>query len=264
MEAESMTESGVQDQLSRSAKIVRCPNCDADLTGKYCSGCGQEATATVLPLKAFLKQGVEDVLSFDFRYLKTLKILLKPGVLTKRYLDGQRIPYAPPLRFAFNASLLLLILIALRMPDGEGITPDSAPGDDIGFIAREYAFVIALAQFFALPVWAYLLKLGFKKQKPLYLSHLIFALYYHAVVTVTLLLIIAVSFISPLPVYASMGLIMMTLILGPYLIFALRRVYEATWLRSLLLWGVFVFAYLMLIFMFVSFFAGLSVGITQN
>ncbi len=241
-----------------------CQNCGAEVTGRFCSACGQEATDTVMPFRSFLKQGVEDLLAFDFRYPRTLRGLLEPGELTANYLAGKRVPYSPPLRFAFNASILLLIAIALRLPESSGITTDSMAGDDLGFLAREYALVMALAQLVALPFWAVVLRLGFKQTQPLYLSHLIFALHYHTAVTVSVLFVVLVSFISPIQVYGALGILLLTIILGPYLILALRRTYEATWLRSLLLWSVNVFAYLLFVLMFAGFFTGLAVGVSHN
>ena len=242
----------------------QCLNCGADVTGQFCSACGQSSAATVMPFRSFLKQGVEDLFAFDFRYPRTIKALFNPGELTANYLAGSRVPYAPPLRFAFNASILLLIAIAFRLPESSGITTDSMAGDDLGFLAREYALVMALAQLVALPMWAFVLKMGFKQTQPLYLSHLIFALHYHAVVTIAVLIVVLVSFVSPIQVYGALGILLLTLVLGPYLILALRQVYKATWLRSLLLWGVNVFAYLLLVLMFAGFFTGLAVGVSQN
>ncbi len=242
--------------------LAECLNCGAVLHGPYCSMCGQEATKTVQPVRAFVSEGVADILSFDFRYPRTVMQLFSPGKLTARYLAGKRIPYAPPLRLAFNCSILLLLGIALRIPEAGQITTESSAANDVAFIAREYALVIALAQILALPVWAYLLKLGFKAQRPFYLSHLIFALHYHSAVTLVGLIIVLISFVTSLPFYGTIGSILFCLMTGPYLIFSLHNVYNASWLRTLLLWVLYVFAYLGLVLSITSFWAGLSVGIT--
>ncbi len=244
--------------------ITSCLNCNATLNGRYCSVCGQEARKTSRPLRAFLAEGIADIISFDFRYPRTLLKLLYPGELTHRYLAGQRIPYSPPLRIAFNVSVLFLVALALRLPASEGITADSNSMNDLGFLAREYALVIAFAQILALPIWASFLKLGFKASRPLYLSHLIFALHYHSAVALAGLLIVLSSFVTPLSVYATLGSLLFCVMTGPYLIFALHKVYTASWLRTLLLWGVYLFAYLILILSLTSFLTGLSVGLTQN
>lgn len=244
--------------------FASCLNCSASLSGPYCSMCGQEAKKTVQPLRGFLAEGLADVLSFDFRYPRTVLKLIYPGELTARYLAGQRMPYAPPIRVAFNLSILFLLAIALRLPDAEMITNESGVANDIAFIAREYALVIALAQILALPIWAWLLKPGFKQQRPLYLSHFIFALHYHSAIVFVGLLVVLCSFVTPLPFYATIGSLLFCLMTGPYLIFAMHKVYNASWLRTLLLWIVYTAAYWMLILSLTSFWAGLSVGVTSN
>lgn len=258
MEAESV------EIETNESQPENCLNCGAGLSGPYCSMCGQEAIHTVRPLRTFFAEGLADVLSFDFRYPRTIFKLIYPGDLTARYLAGQRIPYAPPLRVAFNLSILFLLAIALRLPDAGMITGDSDAANDVAFIAREYALVIAFAQILALPIWALLLKAGFKAQRPLYLNHFIFALHYHSAMALAGLLVILCSFISPLSVYATFGSLLFCVMAGPYLIFALHKVYEASWLRTLLLWGGYVFAYWALILSITSFLAGLSVGMSGN
>lgn len=237
-----------------------CENCGAKLSGRYCSDCSQDVEGGLVPFKVFLKDGISELLSFDLRYPRSLKALLFPGKITDDYLQGKRVRYAPPLRLAFNATILLLIAIVIKLPQSETISDSSSAINDVGFIAQEFAFVIAIAQLLSLPLWAIVLKRCFKKQQPLYLAHLFFALHFHTAVSVTGLLLIGLSFLLPDVVVLSIAGVVIFLITGPYLMLALRRVYALSWGHAILFWALNIVVYSGALFIVTSFVAGFSMG----
>ncbi|MEJ7807801.1 MAG: DUF3667 domain-containing protein [Telluria sp.] len=74
-----------------------CANCATVLEGQFCHGCGQKAHlhTSLLHLGEEVLHGV---LHFDSKGLRTLPMLaVRPGVLTRLYIDGHRTRYVSPL-----------------------------------------------------------------------------------------------------------------------------------------------------------------------
>jgi hypothetical protein len=84
-----------------------CHNCDNILAERdnFCSICGQENHDLKVPIPHILEEVVEGVSHFDNKFFTTLKSLfLKPGQITKDFLDGKRTRFVPPLRLFFFIS----------------------------------------------------------------------------------------------------------------------------------------------------------------
>lgn len=95
------------------AHAAVCANCGQSLLGPYCHGCGQVGHVhhSLLHLSEELLHGV---LHFDAKALRTLPLLvLHPGRLTRRYLDGQRVRYLNPLTLFLFSIFLLLFVVSL-------------------------------------------------------------------------------------------------------------------------------------------------------
>ena len=87
-----------------------CLNCNAELTGEFCHACGQRAHLH----KSLLHLGEEvlhGILHFDAKGWRTLPMLvLHPGQLTRRYIDGHRTRYVSPLAlFLFMVFLMFFV-----------------------------------------------------------------------------------------------------------------------------------------------------------
>jgi hypothetical protein len=81
--------------------MSRCPNCSAELTGRYCSTCGQERIgAQDLSARRFFHDLADEIgtLRGRFKTLDTLRALLVPGLLTNEFLAGRRQRYLTPLQ----------------------------------------------------------------------------------------------------------------------------------------------------------------------
>lgn|GEM_PF-904892 len=244
--------------------LLRCKNCESKLSGRYCSECGQDSTETIVPLKVFLKQGVEDIFSFDFRYPRTLKALLIPGRLTEDYLKGQRVKYAPPLKFVFNVSILLFIVVALTAPESSQVRVNSDLTADLGYFAREYALLITFSQLLVLPVWASLIKWMFKKQRPLYLNHLIFALHYHTAVSLVIILSALLFYFIPFQISGWLAVPVLFWIYIPYLMLSFHRVYNAGLWRSILFGLLSLIGYLTLLMIVSILIGAFTLGVLEG
>ena len=90
-----------------------CKNCNADLSGLFCSACGQK-DKELLSVKAIVREFTDNVFSFDSRFFITLKYLVtKPGFLTTEYWEGKRSKYLPPLRIYLVLSLFYFFFTPL-------------------------------------------------------------------------------------------------------------------------------------------------------
>ena len=91
-----------------------CENCNAVLTGPYCSACGQHAHASARTLQALLHDVFHDLTHFEGRVWTSLKFLVtQPGRLTQEYFSGRRNRFAPPFRLYLVVSVLFFALSSL-------------------------------------------------------------------------------------------------------------------------------------------------------
>jgi Protein of unknown function (DUF3667) len=87
-----------------------CRNCGAPLRGAYCHACGQSAHLH-RSLLHLVEEVLHGVLHFDAKGWRTLPLLVaRPGLLTRRYIDGQRMRYVSPLAlFLFTVFLMFFV-----------------------------------------------------------------------------------------------------------------------------------------------------------
>ena len=100
------------------AGAVRCDNCGAAVTEKYCGRCGQRLEPPVHSLWHFMQVAAEDLTHADSRLWRTLSALLfKPGFLTREFLAGRRASYLPPVRLYLVLSVcFFLVASAVQTP----------------------------------------------------------------------------------------------------------------------------------------------------
>lgn len=123
---------------------TECLNCGAVLPGAFCPACGQKAEARRRSLGAMAREVGSDFLGLDGRLWRTLAALLvRPGHLTRAYLDGRRTRYLRPFRLYLSASLAFFFLLSLLDPtarlersiaEGGGDTTEVVPAARIAEI----------------------------------------------------------------------------------------------------------------------------------
>ena len=90
---------------------THCLNCGAELQGKYCHICGQEATSQTPTVGAFLVEYANHAFIWDSNFLKTLwNLIRRPGYLTKEFIAGKFASHEHPLKLNM---FLLFVLITL-------------------------------------------------------------------------------------------------------------------------------------------------------
>ncbi|SMB85080.1 conserved hypothetical protein [Hymenobacter roseosalivarius DSM 11622] len=83
-----------------ATKLPACANCHytfpPDRPNEFCPRCGQQNHELSLSAGHVLEETLEGLFHFDGKVFRTAKLLLfKPGELTKRFLEGKRMPYVP-------------------------------------------------------------------------------------------------------------------------------------------------------------------------
>lgn len=78
---------------------AHCRNCGSPLYGEHCYACGQPTKGLVRHFSSILGDVADTIFNIDGRILRTLPaLLLKPGFLTREYIDGHRVRYVSPVR----------------------------------------------------------------------------------------------------------------------------------------------------------------------
>lgn len=79
---------------------MTCKNCEAPLTGRFCSNCGQKADIHRITFSHVFHDFIHAFTHADKGFLLLIKKLItKPGIVSKEYLDGKRKKYFNPLSF---------------------------------------------------------------------------------------------------------------------------------------------------------------------
>ncbi len=83
------------------------------MPGAFCGTCGQRLHSPVHSVWHFLGEATEDLTHADSRLWRTLAaLLLRPGYLTREFLEGRRASYLPPVRLYLVLSVIFFLLAA--------------------------------------------------------------------------------------------------------------------------------------------------------
>jgi hypothetical protein len=104
-----LRDAGVIDAVEAAAE--RCLNCSTPLTGQYCGNCGQRARSRLISIWELLRDAFGDLLELDSRLWQTLvPLMIRPGQLTRDYLEGRRARFMPPFRTYLVLSILFFVI----------------------------------------------------------------------------------------------------------------------------------------------------------
>jgi hypothetical protein len=118
----SVVDGASASHAARLEPHALCRNCGQSLSGPYCAGCGQRAHIH----RSLLHLGEEllhSMLHFDAKAWRTvLLLIIRPGLLTRRYIDGERTRYVSPLAlFLFT---MFLMYFAFSFSGSSSTTPE--------------------------------------------------------------------------------------------------------------------------------------------
>ena len=98
-----------------------CKNCEKsfDASFDYCPYCGQEA-ADNLTISVLFSNTIENYFSIDARFFRSfIPLMLKPGVLARRFVDGKRLKYLHPAQFYLFISVLFFFLFSFSVREAD-------------------------------------------------------------------------------------------------------------------------------------------------
>jgi hypothetical protein len=112
-----------------------CANCATPLRGEWCYFCGQKGEEYHRSIWHLFVESLEGLTHADGRIWRTLgRLIVKPGQLTRDYLDGHRAPQIPPFRM-FLVVLLAVFFTGAWNFQANHVNIRFAPADS--FIARD-------------------------------------------------------------------------------------------------------------------------------
>lgn len=116
----------------------KCRNCQAELTGAYCSQCGQHEGRADQRFMDLAGDLTAELFDLDSRVWRTLfALVFRPGYLTAEYMVGRRARYIPPLRLYLIISFILFLTISLSTSGFLSLGVDAESGDgDPGVMIR--------------------------------------------------------------------------------------------------------------------------------
>lgn len=196
------------------SNIKRCRNCNTELLDQYCHHCGQKDVDLGKPFKHIVISLLDNWFSLDNKLLRSIPpLLLKPGFLSREFIQGKRVRYSSPLKLFLFASLAYFFLLGLSDNNlkiesnvtfneeesshsivTDSITtpkPNQAPGKGLlesrleekiknpqqlkNTIIKGFSYMF----FLLMPLFALLLSGLLKKTKRMYVDHLIFSVHFH-------------------------------------------------------------------------------------
>jgi hypothetical protein len=110
---EAVTADTIAHETARASKHslpigTPCPNCHTALAGPWCYACGQRGEKYHRSIWRLMWEAMEGLTDLDGRIWQTFpRLVLRPGKLTRDYLDGHRAMQVPP----FRIFLIVLLLV---------------------------------------------------------------------------------------------------------------------------------------------------------
>jgi hypothetical protein len=101
----------------------QCKNCEQifDSSYDYCPHCGMEATDN-LTVGVLFSNTIENYFSIDARFFRSfVTLMIRPGVLARRFVDGKRLKYLHPAQFYLFISVVFFFIFSfnVRKADNE-------------------------------------------------------------------------------------------------------------------------------------------------
>ncbi len=172
-------------------------------------------------------------------------LLINPGWLTKEYIIGRRVRYISPLRMYIFISLIFFLVLSWG-----GSKTDSNISEDALLWNSLFGNYFPKMFFVFLPLFAVILNLLVKRSGVGYISCLVFALHFHALVFFVLIFYLFVSrILASNSLYQINTYLLLVLFLWflVYLFLSLKRVFNLSWGSTIFRFSTLLFLYFGLI-----------------
>jgi hypothetical protein len=244
-----------------------CLNCGARLGARFCAACGQRDVPAYPTVRELAEDAFAELSGWDGRFAVTIRRLIgRPGMLTREFLQGRRARYISPLRLYLAASLVYFVIAAaapeLESGSRDGVTVssgvqvnvttggsdratalrqiDDAPAVMRPFLRRALEDPKGLKRgiyetmprvlFALLPVFAFIVALFYRGRR--YPEHLYFAIHLHTFIFLALAIPELLSFTRS-RILSDGASIAVAIWIAVYATFAFRHVYGGSLVRTL-------------------------------
>jgi hypothetical protein len=240
-------------------KETNCLNCGGQVTGKFCSNCGQENIETHENFFHLVFHVIGDFFHFDSKFFRSfIPLFTRPGFLTEEYWSGRRQHYIHPLRLFFFVTIVMVIIANAYykkyeqqiMEEKVVITRSSTSTETEESIKEmerkkskilngvrktfnELSVYLKYISFLLLPVYALGFKLLYRRSKRFYVDHLAYTLHLQSFAyIIASLLLLGAIFISPsIRTWWPLALVGVTVV---YILISLRHLYRQSWIKTII------------------------------
>ena len=90
-----------------------CLNCNQIISKEdnFCPNCGQVNDKNPVSVKQYFSEYLSEFFEFDSRFIRTIiPLLFKPGMVTKKYVEGKRKSYVNPFQFYLHITILFFLI----------------------------------------------------------------------------------------------------------------------------------------------------------
>lgn len=238
----------------------KCANCTTELSGSYCSACGQRDLDFKKDWRGLVGEYAASFLNIDGKVPRGIfQLLFLPGRMTNEFLAGKRTNQMPPLRLYLLASLLFFLwsssqdVASIQAPTAEEISiaqaelPEGSTDSKLAAMMQEKfsnpdafktSFNTWLPRVFLLgvPCLALATLIVFRKKEFVYLEHIVISMHLQTFLLLWIFLVGIGSNLVGLIDSPSGGYFWNVFIwwIQIYPIFALRKVFDLSWMRAIL------------------------------
>lgn len=252
---------------------VGCRNCRHPVHLHFCPSCGQHIADHNTKLWKIVQEFSDEFIRLDSKFLRTVvPLVFRPGFLTKQWVDGKRVRYITPLKIYVTISAIAFLILSYHISQqktslaGLGINVHrddvadakelaTKPSDnwlvsgakqvalntaltDSRTLTDRYVSQLPSACLALVPVAAMVFGCLYIRRKRFYVEHLVFMLHFNSF---CFLMISVCTLVPGFPGWLAY------LWVNVYLFIAIRVNYQQGWIKTFFKFGLFGFAYLILI-----------------
>jgi len=175
------------------------------------------------PWLEFVREMLTELLDFDGRMLRSMKLLLtRPGFLSYQYINGRRVAYTSPIRIYVVISLVFFFVLPLILPGSSMTSPDHEFSVDL----------YSKGMFLLLPVFALLLKIFYRR--PFYIDHLIFTVHLFSAMFIVFAILLSIETLADRYILVMLVQVILLICMLAYFVIALHTFYRESWPKSIL------------------------------
>ena len=117
-----------RDDIPDENQQIKCFSCGNEMKGLYCDSCGQKNDDYRRSIWSLFSETFASVFSLENRMWRTwLKLLLKPGQVSREFADGKRTLWTSPVRMYLALSIILFGYMSLTETRIISITTNIVP-----------------------------------------------------------------------------------------------------------------------------------------